>query len=281
MSDYLNNLVSRTIGQRPSILPRLASLYESAGGPPIRTAELLAAKRSGPPRSVSLRNEDRTTASRPVEDGANLSPVYRSTESSRDLVESSAARSDHRPRVTHVSDSLTEPSMQAVSSNPPVSPNTESKLEPRAPARAPAESNRGQRPVEPASDERAYRAELEAEVESPEATVLERTVVVEAPALAPFQQPLVEAVTRRDHPKTHPRSAVIVRPDLTGSYEPPTPSIEATAITREAPSAIRITIGRVDVRAIMPQAPLAAPARETNRGSALSLDEYLKKRNGA
>jgi hypothetical protein len=55
---------------------------------------------------------------------------------------------------------------------------------------------------------------------------------------------------------------------------PPAPEAEAPA----APT-IKITIGRVDVRAMMPdqEAPRPAPAA---RNTALSLDEYLKRRSG-
>jgi hypothetical protein len=43
---------------------------------------------------------------------------------------------------------------------------------------------------------------------------------------------------------------------------------------------VRITIGRVEVRAVLPPEP-APRRREPARAKALSLDEYLDRRHGA
>lgn len=280
MSGYLSNLASRAVEQPPSIRPRLASLFEPTSGPRIRVAEPLAPKRSMRPPSVPRRHEDHTTATRLAEADVELSAIHRSAERESEPAESSHPGRDHRPKVKHESDSLTERSTQASAPHATVVRNTKSKVE-RGPATESIEKNIGHQRVPPASDEQAYRAELEAAPPGPEAALLERTVIVETPVSAPVEQTLVEAVTTRVQRETHPRPVVIVRPDVTASYESPAPSIETPAITHETPPAIRITIGRVDVRAIMPQAQPAAPARETERVASLSLDEYLKKRNGA
>jgi hypothetical protein len=66
---------------------------------------------------------------------------------------------------------------------------------------------------------------------------------------------------------------------VTLSREPPAsvPS-EGTAMPEPAPT-IKITIGRVDVRAIMPAAHVPRPA-PTRPKPALSLEDYLKQRGG-
>ncbi len=81
------------------------------------------------------------------------------------------------------------------------------------------------------------------------------------------------------------RAAPPVRP-------PPTPEpsrvIPTVRVTSDMPvgdmqaPAVRITIGRIEVRAVMPQppAPLPKPVHPSN-SSAISLDEYLKQRSGA
>ena len=46
---------------------------------------------------------------------------------------------------------------------------------------------------------------------------------------------------------------------------------------------IRVDIGRIEVRAITPPPPMSPPAQRTapaRPGTALSLDDYLKQRNG-
>jgi hypothetical protein len=49
----------------------------------------------------------------------------------------------------------------------------------------------------------------------------------------------------------------------------------------DAPSVVRVTIGRVDVRAVMSPAPAAPPAqRPARKGPSLSLEDYLKERDG-
>jgi hypothetical protein len=71
----------------------------------------------------------------------------------------------------------------------------------------------------------------------------------------------------------------VVQPHVTLYREPPVSiPFPATAMPEPAPT-IKITIGRVDVRAVMPAMPATrtAPARP---GPALSLEEYLKQREG-
>ncbi|HJZ69753.1 MAG TPA: hypothetical protein VKF81_16630 [Blastocatellia bacterium] len=74
------------------------------------------------------------------------------------------------------------------------------------------------------------------------------------------------------------RSGDVGRPEPLRPVEPQAPAPISVG-QRDTNSSVRITIGRVDVRAIMPQrAAPAAPA--SSRPQPLSLDDYLKQRAG-
>lgn len=103
-------------------------------------------------------------------------------------------------------------------------------------------------------------------------------------AAAPPPEPGLNLEARPD--TTSPRkssAAGVLRPDDAAFREPKQliPRGQEAALPRPspAPPTIRVTIGRVEVRTVMPSAsspPRTAPAR---RGPAVSLDDYLKKRN--
>jgi hypothetical protein len=54
---------------------------------------------------------------------------------------------------------------------------------------------------------------------------------------------------------------------------------QATEMEPSSESTIKVTIGRVEVRAIMPPVPIATASHARTRSPTLSLDDYLKKRN--
>lgn len=75
---------------------------------------------------------------------------------------------------------------------------------------------------------------------------------------------------------------VLARPAVTAlapRREPPAQRLEAS----EPAPVIRVTIGRIEVRAMPPAAASSAPAApaETRRGSGPSLEDYLQRRSGA
>lgn len=61
---------------------------------------------------------------------------------------------------------------------------------------------------------------------------------------------------------------------------PPGPALSRNS--SQAPPTVQITIGRIEVRAVTPQRQTPAPVRRVSRPRqpAMSLDDYLKKRNG-
>ena len=76
-----------------------------------------------------------------------------------------------------------------------------------------------------------------------------------------------------------PTATVVVQQHDLPRLEPAVPPPTAPLTTQAPESTIKITIGRVDVRAIMPAspAPRPAPARPS---PSLSLEDYLKRREG-
>jgi hypothetical protein len=75
----------------------------------------------------------------------------------------------------------------------------------------------------------------------------------------------------------------VIRPQVVARREPASPIAKKREMVLPEPSSspatVRVTIGRVEVRAVPPPEsfpPSASPAR---RGPALSLDDYLKQRN--
>lgn len=75
------------------------------------------------------------------------------------------------------------------------------------------------------------------------------------------------------------------RDDKRGWLETPPALPPGPALSRnipQAPPTVQITIGRIEVRAVTPQRQTPAPARKVSRPRqpAMSLDDYLNKRNG-
>lgn len=73
---------------------------------------------------------------------------------------------------------------------------------------------------------------------------------------------------------------VVAQPQITSFREPPGPVSIEHAMAADAGPTIRVSIGRVEVRAIMPPAPSAPRTKPERRGPTLSLDEYLQQRHG-
>src|SRR5262249_35929021 len=73
--------------------------------------------------------------------------------------------------------------------------------------------------------------------------------------------------------------AIVVKPEARTAVSEE-PFSEPQIIRPDLPPSVKITIGRVDVRAIMPSTPTPLVVAREPAAKALSLDEYLKRRNG-
>jgi len=75
------------------------------------------------------------------------------------------------------------------------------------------------------------------------------------------------------------RSQIVVKPEIVRRMKPaPTPAISLLQPSPKEPPAIHVTIGRVEVRAVAPS--VAAPKPAPQYAPKLSLEDYLKRRNG-
>jgi hypothetical protein len=122
------------------------------------------------------------------------------------------------------------------------------------------------------------------------------------PARAPKGVPTLDPIPRADvdrtraappvPPRTQPPTAVPVRSD---GPRPPAVSVVPAAALAPAPlpeprrlrqsgpaesPVVRITIGRIDVRAVPTPTPNQENSRPTRRKPAMSLEDYLERRNG-
>lgn len=105
----------------------------------------------------------------------------------------------------------------------------------------------------------------------------------------PLQAPVTYVQEREDHQSSRAEvvpAEIVVRPDsnkriqmpmLQVSQQPAHTPVDASPVS--AAPIIRVTIGRVDVRAQFPAAP-PAPTSRSQRPLALSLEDYSKQRAG-
>jgi hypothetical protein len=77
---------------------------------------------------------------------------------------------------------------------------------------------------------------------------------------------------------------LVIRPQVTVYREAPQAIVADRRVTVPAssssPSTIRVSIGRIEVKAMMPPAPPPASPKPGRPAPRLSLEEYLKQRNG-
>lgn len=106
--------------------------------------------------------------------------------------------------------------------------------------------------------------------------------VASSPVTTPKSEPLIRVVEQKSStPSIHPppppqapRSTVLPRIAEPRVIPPPRED------PRSAPPAIHVTIGRVEVRATAPAAPPVPQKSKPSRAPKLSLDDYLRQRNG-
>jgi hypothetical protein len=282
MSDFLSQLADRALARSPMVRPRLQSIYES-------------------PAASALQN--------PVEEHLEVPAVPpRVFESAR---ERRLPRGDEEPRPKQSSAEMdrkpvTTPEQKAGSQAPPEQPTvpkwddprpaslpeqiesagTITAAEPETPQRQTVHQDerhlesvtraRAGQPVSPFEQEKTSFSDRSLEnVLDAHATAKESTAPrifspeTKASAKKPVSQP--KAVTTQPAPR--PLKA------QTPPVFPLAPLAREGAPFAAAPS-VHVTIGRVEVRAVLPPAPepRAVPAPSSTR---LSLDEYLKRNAGA
>jgi hypothetical protein len=238
MSDFFADLAGLALQARAVVRPRLGTRFEPF---PARTNML--EEQEAIPEGEAPRKPAPDLAARP--DTLRVSPTG-------PVAERTSTGIQPGPRIAPSRAPLdpAAPPGASASARPPVPPAAPVRAESRVVAAiAPA----GERtvapmpsPVSPATPSQRAAA----------------TVIASAPALV---LPAVARHPRESAPVPHRRGSA---PSLPRPIGPEVPSERV----------VEITIGRVDVRAIMPSSPpVAPPAR---RAPELSLDDYLKQRSG-
>lgn len=289
MSDYFDNLIARSVGRAQVVQPRPASLFEPLQpiGLPgsLAVADHFAIEpevdQSAPGFSPEpLKYEAAPSATDPG--------FLESQPSDRNESESSVPSKRLYPTIdldASQSSSLLihpEPLMPA----PATESQSTSAYQPEQ--RSPSPSSRQ---VVDTHSTATRRTPLRAVLRAPTLTNNQSNSAEDAASLVPAQAEASEIVAPQiEYVERESSHSLLVAPSMppkpvsrhqredraTGHAAPSL--IEAGAQVEQAP-AIRITIGRVDVRAVMPDRPATRPAPE-RRSPALSLEEYLKQRSG-
>jgi hypothetical protein len=279
MSDYLGRLAARTIATHDAlpageiVRPRMLSAFE----PPDAAIEPIDAR----DRDAFAQAQDAVAGVGPLPAAPHLPPALdrqHPAEQTRPQAPpgSSALQGAMRPGL-----SATRQSRLPDQSDPPEpSPHA------RPPIRAEAVGAMGADLPEPTP------SRLDARHTSADALTAPRIVpapptptIASPPALAPTADAAMpestRPLTRAEAPTAQAADPVAALPSLrAASASPIAPQFPAAALQPPAPPTIRVTIGRIEVRAITPPARPAPRATSERRGPALSLDGYLKRRNG-
>jgi hypothetical protein len=265
MSDYLGHLAARTLNRAQVIQPRLPGLFEPLS---VKSAVGL---RPGP---------------------LNESSAFQELESERIVLPNLLARSPHELQVPkaalsqsvqlpHKSTAPVEPQPSRIKDE---SPN-QFRLDPSSerPATLPQPS-----PFRPArtSFQKPGRAALDPDSRPTTRDELSDSIrpsILSGRATSsdkPGELTRARSEPRPTQPAGRPASAsIVVQPRVTAAQATELATqVASEPIPPAAPPTIRVTIGRVEVRAMLPPTP---PARQTSRTApSLSLDEYLRARRG-
>jgi len=277
MSDYLGNLVARHFEAAPSIRPRLTSLFEPSSGtqtsmhqPPV---EIETAPADVTPNESMPELDTQAHAPRRVE----FHPVRMDAQ-----VEPAALGADTETPSLDVP--VRAPDPRAIDPTAPVAQRPLSKPLTLDPAAAKSEKPAMQEPLpvlRPAIDQND-RASSDVAY-NPNRLTLERD----------FRRIVDERLAVADMRRYAPdRSAELRNPEPVLPMAPlrapsqHTPVVKSLAVPGTVPitepavaPTIRVTIGRIDVRAVMPT-PGRPRSKPAERRPALLLDEYLKQRSG-
>jgi hypothetical protein len=246
MSDFLGNLAARAVAATNAVRPRLPSRFES---PPNAESGMRA------PESERIADEDRSAVHSP------------------------------QPAVSMVPSPL--PAARTAQLIPAAHVEGQAALKPPPSMHLPVA------PVAPSSSLSPASVMQPSLTSSPAVAGVPAPVGKETspPAPQPAQQPAPEPAHAEGGPPPRKpaepvipqRVVVIEKQPVAAAVIPASPS-SGTGTPRETQTEqpgpiIRVTIGRIDVRAVLPSAPV--PARKAQAVSpVLSLDEYLKQRDG-
>ncbi|HMB53360.1 MAG TPA: hypothetical protein VKU40_08590 [Thermoanaerobaculia bacterium] len=270
MSGFLARLAERAVGTARTVQPRLPARFEGGGG------WVVAEGSDGDPAEGRAAGGEADAARVPAAAASAGEQIHQGSEGPpRAAPRSPPAAAASGNRESDL------PSPRVPSAEAPVASRGEAAPPPLAPIDPP---RRHERPAEPATQG--------AEPLPRHAPPASAAAPAHPPADGP---PVVHVETRRRAPSS-PLSPPSERPtpDAPSQRHPPLeplpPSRRADAAAAEdrhqpletsaadAPPAIRISIGRVEVRAVAPERPAARPAPRRPAEPRLSLEEYQRRR---
>jgi hypothetical protein len=283
MSDYLGQLVARTLNRAPMIQPRRPGLFEppTAAGEWEPAADLSRAQAP----SVFQEFESRIPArsSQPLlSPTTDLNPAFRWTPPPVALtvppLNSIEAGAPHQTEP----DLSQPPTLDQLSLRP---------LQPSPVVRQPLSSAAPESDIRP-----ALKSELSARDDSLRPSSIRQATSPEmreplAPIVAPSQLTSAQQVEPEEFSRaktagqlasTSTPMPIIVRPQVTSArhVEPTEMTAAEPAATIAPPPTIQVTIGRVEVRAVLTTPPPTRPASQPAPTPRLSLDDYLRSRPG-
>ena len=283
MSDFLNNLAARSLSLADAVQPRIRSLFEPQAAPanqPARfsvhlSAEPRAAREDEPSRRTALGISDSSTST--LEESTRSNSIKSSVKPSSDAA---AARRDDRDAASHrVEPARARGSTDTVSiaPNAPLDlsrpPAPDASVVRTAPADGPTLLTDNARLARQSRDEREGRAMLVPDI---------RRMVDEK--IEPLEAQRPPGVTRAEQGQSNPHETAtpartIMRAQGAGVPKLPIVNLPSPPALAPPSPEIKITIGRVDVKAVMPAQP-AARSQPLARFAPTSLDDYLRERSG-
>jgi hypothetical protein len=263
MSSYLSTLVARALQRPQPIRPRLASLFEPVTVPRVSFREVTLNKRGSQQSSKSIRHEEQNGA-------AHKAKSLSSTIRPEIVVTSSGTKSLEVSQLFKSSPAIFQPPKATTKHfDRPTSRPTESRVEI-------AKQGRTERPdhnalILPAPEPIKQSVQVAQAI-----TFEEANIITTAPDVSPQHRTQEE---KSQQAQASCAQAIVVKPEArTAPSEQP--FSEPQIIAPDLPPSVRITIGRVEVRAIMPPTPTTVVAAGEPAMKALSLEQYLKQRNG-
>jgi hypothetical protein len=275
MSDFLTNLVARTVGA-PSLRPRVRSRFEppAAADPPALVARL---EQSSPAATGVLASVSDTvpgpTRARMTQQDLSVDPPRRTATDAplalRSEPQRGASRESGEPESPE-GDHGSAPPLTTVA-RPPVQPEAPEQRRTPAAAAPPHVLSQARNVIAPA------RPLTESVIETREIVVRETAT----PATTHPQSPQPPALPRHRHDERPPRIELPVPGPETRFVhaERRSPGVPHSRPEAPAPSepVIQVSIGRVEVRAVTPQ-PAAKQGRAPRPG-AMTIDDYAARRN--
>lgn len=283
MSDYLSNLAAKSLNLTETIQPRLPSLFEplsTAGGSAFGPATSGLEMAPDEPFSGETVREAPTAARGPDKPSTEPNPTMIRPQGPPDPWRQPPG-SIPDPSTGWHSGLLASQAPSLLTSLPPVEARPESPahpvLTPRPRIPGPTSGSISPPGTIPFPDREAI---LRPRPDTPgwiSAMAGDEGSVTPAKSPGePEDQPAPAPNLRS--PRASTPATIIAQPRRISRIEPAAPALAEPIVTQEAAPLIRVTIGRVEVRAIL--SPPPAPRPTIRPSPTLSLEDYLKQREG-